>query len=117
MSIFTSLAKSLGLSSSKSSAAKGHVLGGSPQSASATRAHNPSNPEFSVTFNDRTLGLKVSESEDGRPQVSSVTTGAAADLAGVRVGDKIISLDGNLVPSFQDFNEIFAAMERPLVIR
>jgi hypothetical protein len=119
MSFFSNLSKSLGFKSQESS--KGHILGASTENKSGppkTPAAPKSNSVFQVTFVESVMGFQVMKSEDDqRAKITMVNKGLAADLAGVKVGDKVVALDGNPIPTYDVFSGLIGALERPLVIR
>jgi hypothetical protein len=101
-SMFDRFKKSLGLKG------KDKVNGDGKSHASA---------EYTVLFEEQKLGFQVSEDiRDGGSCVCAVVAGSVAERKGVRVGDKVLSLDGNEVRLHSNFMATFEALGRPLSI-
>jgi membrane-associated protease RseP (regulator of RpoE activity) len=112
--MFDRMKKSLGLKQET----KGHRLGGSnPEPAPAAAASGASAaPEFDIRFEEQSLGLTVAET-DGHSVVREVIAGSSADKKGIRPGDRIVSLEGNVITSHNDFVAMVGAFPRPFTMR
>ena len=105
----------LGMKKGKSTGGRGVV--GSCHDADNARS-DQSSSSFEVTFRERSLGLSVAAREsDGKALVVDVADGSPAFRAGVRPGQLLTHLDGNVIESFDSFNAISSAIGRPVVLR
>ena len=103
MDIFRKMKKGLGLDSEQK---KGSVLGSAPAAIT-----------YSSTFTEAgSIGISV-ENRGNLPVVMRVESKSAAFSAGVIVGDIVIGLNDFEVHSYEEFFEIYATLERPLIVR
>ena len=73
---------------------------------------NPSVKVFSITFGDGPLGVTITENSSKSVIVSKVTPNSPADLQGVRVDDKILSVNWSSTCTYKDVMN--AISERPV---
>lgn len=103
MDIFRKMKKGLGLDSEQK---KGNVLGSAPASIT-----------YSSTFTEAgSIGISV-ENRSNLPVVVRVESKSAAFSAGVIVGDIVVGLNDYEINSYEEFFEIYATLERPLIVR
>ena len=88
--------------------AKSVVAGGSLGGTNGSRGNARPIPKQEGT------GYAALGAESGELYVASVVPGGAAERAGIRAGDRLLSLDGNEVPSFLLFSlRLQEIKERP----
>jgi hypothetical protein len=139
MSIFDKIKGALGFSSTNKTNGKGHILGSAASPATptvfkSTISSNSSNavqfPYYDVSFYDDKIGIELESHhvshQDNSPliqhlslaiYITYVIPGQEANRRGVKVGDQIVSVDGNEVSHPEDFVTILSAIARPVTIR
>ena len=95
--------------------AEGQTLGGS-----TSRLDRPSS-RFDITFHGSSLGMtlgkqKQRETNTYATVVEKVAPKSEAAQAGIRVGSKVIAMEGNPIGTFEDFMAVVVSMGRPLVL-
>jgi hypothetical protein len=124
MGIFDKLKSSLGMKKTSSASSGARRLGGGEsalgdgtrQASRSAAANSFENSEFTLTFAEIELGFEV-DSFDHKVIISQLTAGGAAESKGVKVGDVVLSVEGNEVSSPEVLTGILGALDRPIGIR
>ena len=93
-----------------SSAGRGHTLGRSVDK-------QPVMTTYQVTFTEKTLGLKILQDADNKPQVKDIVQGSMAESCGqIAVGDIIVKVNDVTIDTYETFMFIIPTTERPVTL-
>ena len=91
-----------------SSASKGQTLGRS-------LSNQPIVNTYEVAFTEKTLGLKILQNTDNKPQVKDIVEGSMAESCGkIVIGDIIIKVNDITIDAYENFMFIIPTTERPV---
>lgn len=107
---------------SKNQKSAGHTLGGGDntglnEDGSEELLLQGEMYEYDVVFQETIIGCQLGRGQDQGCYVVGVTKGSAAALNDVRISDKVVSVDGNIVAEYDIVLSTLQAIGRPVTIK
>jgi len=107
---------------SKAEKSKGHTLGGGDidnddDDGSEEQLLQGEIYEYDIIFQDTIIGCQLGRGIDQGCYVVGVTKGSAAAMNDVRISDKVISVDGNMVAEYDIVLSTLQAIGRPVTLK